>query len=559
MYKSHFCPSVNSEKVLRLGRIIDNNESPQEMIERVVDSLYTGDLRYTNSRKASGWFADKLGQCMDDGEVVMSTPILTNAGRYIERPLAACTVPTIDVNVKNKDLLAKEVNVLHQQGMGTGFDLNELDDPVEMLNFLNEVAVRGCSSGLEDRPVGNMAVLSVYHPRVRNFIYAKMDTKNHWKFNISIDIDGHFMQALSRGSDITLLDGTVLASDKLFEDICTAATSSGDPGVIFLDRMNARNPVPSLGRYKTTAPCAEVGLIKGETCQFGYINVAKFVRLQDGLPVVDTERLSEVAALLTRALDNALDTTRLNLAYDDSREVLEYKRKIGIGICGVADALTLMRIPYDSEEARMIMRDVLSVVNYLSKEESIRLAEQRGSCLAIEKPILNRHIHETPGLIEVLYANQYSGLIESDSWRCLARWIKDTKMLRNISTIALPPTGRSALVIDASTGIEPHFSLECVNDEVRQSIGEIHSSMDDDSASRILATSQNINPIGHIAMAAALQGFCDESISKTINMPSGSTSSQVGEVYRSAHESGMSGVTVYVDGTHALQPKQLQQ
>lgn len=256
-------------------------------------------------------------------------------------------------------------------------------------------------------------------------------------------------------------------------------------------------------------------------------------------------------------LDNALDITRGGLASDLSRKLLDYKRKIGVGICGVADALTLMRMPYGSQDGRALMGDILSVVNYASKEESVRLAERRGSCLSMDGSLPNRHIDGSLTLIESLYADQESSLVGRDSWRCLARRIKDTRILRNSSTVALPPTGRSALVIDASAGVEPHFSLDHVNTDVKRSIDETRATMQGDTLNEVLKTSRDIKPMAHIAMVAALQRFCDESISKTVNMPDGSSRSEVGEVYQAAYSNGISGVTVYVDGTHSFQPKQL--
>lgn len=553
MYRSNFQPSSRAEMVLRSGRVLGEDELPSDMIDRVVETIGASDRKYTGDASESTIFEYALGEAMDEGVVVMSTPVLTNAGRFSERPLAACTVPTADIRTGNEHLIKQDIQTLHEQGMGTGVNLDDLDNPVEMLQFLNKVAIESAESDKEDRPVGNMAVLSVYHPKISEFIAAKIDTSRQWKFNLSVDIDGHFMEALSYGGTITLRDGTQISSEKLFDEICQAATLSGDPGLVFLDRMNKRNPVPGLGNYRTTAPCAEVGLLEGETCQFGYINLAKFVDGAGKDSHIDVEKLQAISYLMTRALDDTLDISREQFSSDRSRFILDKKRKIGIGICGVADALTLAELPYDSAESRKLIQDMLAIINYSSKEESLRLAELRGSCGSMGDVSGNRYLQPVSHL-EQLYADVPTKHIESSDWVDLASRIRDTRTLRNITTVALPPTGRSALVIDASTGIEPHFTLDSLHPNVQDVVERLSRS---DASRDILRTATNIQPLGHIAMASALQKFSDESLSKTINMPKGSTDNDVATVYRHAFDTGMSGVTVYVDGTYELQPKNL--
>ena len=556
MYKSSFTPSGQAYNTLRSGKIIGDDEEPHQMIERIVESITESDFKYTESISDRIAFENALGEAMDEKLIVMSTPIMTNAGRYIDRPLTACTVPTVGIRQGNEHLIEQEVLMLHEQGMGTGYNLDELEDPVEMLRFLNKIAVKGASSGKEDRPVGNMAVLSIYHPKIKEFIEAKLDTNEQWKFNLSVDVDEQFMNALSIGGLVTLYDGSKISSDELFSRICQAATQCGDPGLVFLDRMNARNPLPELGQYKTTAPCAEVGLLEGETCQFGYVNLAKFITRKNGIPTFDSSKLEGVSHLMTRALDDTLDISREQFISERSRYLLDRKRKIGIGICGVADALLLSGLPYDSPEGRKLIQDMLATVNFSSKEASIRLAESRGSCFAMTDIVGNRYL-QTQSQLERLYENNPTDSVSSSDWTRLAQAIKKNRNLRNLTTVALPPTGRSAIVIDASTGIEPYFSLDGLGDDMKIEVDKIKSSLIPEEANRITAIAGNIAPLGHIAMATALQRFSDESLSKTINLPEGSTSNDVASVYQTAHESGMSGVTVYVDGTHQLQPKSL--
>lgn len=558
MYKSNFIPSKTAFSIMKDGQILSKNEKPYQMIERVVDAISKYDMHYSNKTESTEIFTKALGKAMDDGLIVMSTTVLTNAGRHINKPLSACAVPTAEIRKGNEKFISSEVKTLHQQGMGTGFNLDETDDPVGMLKFLNLVSIESAENGKENRPVGNMAVLSVYHPKILEFIDAKQNKNEKWKFNISIDIDEHFMISLFANKKITLDDGIKVSSKSIFDKICKTAAYCGDPGLLFLDRMNLRNPVPGLGEYKTTAPCAEVGLLEGETCQFGYINLAKFIKsIGPKAYEVDVTKLKKISGLMTRALDDILDISRERFASDNSRRILDHKRKIGIGICGVADALLAAGIPYDSSEGRQMIQDMLALINYSSKEESVRLAEDRGSCLAMNMKKGNRYFDKV-SYLDKLYSDKATTYVREEEWKKLGDYIRSTKKLRNISTVALPPTGRSALVIDASTGIEPYFTLDSLNDDAQENIRKVKRLYEGtDYMKQILRTAIDISSTNHIKMAASLQKFSDESLSKTINMPLGSTSKEVADNYIKAYESGMSGVTIYINGTHKTQPKSL--
>ncbi|MFF0490031.1 ribonucleotide reductase N-terminal alpha domain-containing protein [Nocardia sp. NPDC004068] len=568
---SQFISSSRAENVLRKGRIIGADETPDAMVWRVADALAQEESALTDQR-AGAQFAEEFAAALADRAIVMSTPVMTNAGRYPDRPLTACAMPTTNVDPTNSRELEAEIIRLHEQGMGTGFNLDAADDPVATLCFLNRVAMASASNGREDRPVGNMAILSVRHPRIREFITAKVDASsddNEWKFNISVDLDREFMRALERGRAIELRNGHHVDARELFDTLCAAAAACADPGIVFLDRMNARNPLPGMGTYATTAPCAEVGLISGETCQFGYLNVRKFVTTDSvGRAVVATAKLTAATRLLTRALDNSLQISLTNLTDPRAQHVSSQKRKIGIGLCGVADALSVAGLPYDSAAARILMCDVLSLVNFTSKEESIRLAEQRGPFGAMRTTLLGNRHRETPGHIERLYGQLQSDTVPAADWRALSVRVAETGMLRHVSTIALPPTGRSALIIDASTGIEPHFDTFAATEEVLAALASFvqekyRESIYADASSRsqpvreILASASDIGPAGHIAMVAALQQYTDEAISKTVNLPLSATADDVRRVYCASYEANLSGIAVYVDGSRATQPKRL--
>ncbi len=232
-YESTFRPTSKAERLLVEGRILAPDESPPEMIERVVNALVEVETQFSDDAVLAEEYGNRLGSAMDEGYIVMSTPILTNAGRYLDKPLSACTVPVSALSV-NHAAMRREVIALHQQGMGTGFSLSESIDPLAELKFLNDVALESSSSGKEDRPVGNMAVISVYHPQILEFINAKVEAPargDEWKFNISVDIDEQFMNKLEAGDKITLSDGRRIRADKIFDAVCEAAVKCADPGV----------------------------------------------------------------------------------------------------------------------------------------------------------------------------------------------------------------------------------------------------------------------------------------------------------------------------------------
>lgn len=541
-YRSYF--DMGTERMLTKGRIVGQGELPCEMIERVITTINEADSKHSDADVS---FGKKIGKQLDDGKIVFSTPILTNAGRHVDRPLSACTVLPIGLDV-DYGLLKNEISFVHQQGMGTGFNLDRHKNPLRLLNFLNNSAIDSSNSGNEDRPVGNIAIMSIYNPMVTDFINIKDTCKGEWKFNISVSVDKEFMVAVKEDSKTTQSDGTLIPARELFDKLCASVLRNAEPGLIFLDRINERNPAPELGSYEAVAPCAEVGLIPGEVCEFGYINLAKFISYSGSCYDVDTEGLAKTSRLLTRALDDLLDVTYENIDNDLSRQIIEQKRKIGIGICGLSDALAIANLSYDSKEATTLVSDLVALINYSSKLESVKLAASRGSC-GIIKSQKSRYLDE-PAHIVKLFGSLDSAYVQPQEWIDLADTIKRTRNLRNISTTAIPPTGRSALVIGASTGIEPYFNIRDISIQVFDKIADRRDQS-------FIKTANEICVDAHIAMAAAAQRFCDESISKTINLPASATVDDIKHAFLEAYEKEMNGITIYVDGSVANQPKDL--
>ena len=564
VYCSRFPSTPYLEAYLRDGRITGPGETARDMISRVVAALAAADRRFDPG--GADAFAQRLGGALDDRRIVFSTPVMTNAGRHASRPLAACAVPPADLR---GDLAAVKaiVDDYHRAGMGTGFNLAGLDDPVAVLRYLNQVAVDGAASGHEDRPVGNMALLPLSHPRALEFIQCKAgaDARGEaWKFNISLQVtDAEMTAAAGPGPERDLLAAAA-----------STACDCADPGLIFADRMDQANPTPHVGSYISTAPCAEVGLTEGETCQFGYLNLGRFHADRGSMPV-DLDALADTVTTLVRALDDAVEASMPFYPHPLSSTVMTAKRKIGVGVCGLADLLLAARLPYDSEAGRALARDVIAFVNYASKLASADLASSRGPCPAVGGGLSR---YADPAFL-ARFAGLGARTVTDAEWTALAGRIAATGMLRNSSTVALPPTGRSAPVIDASTGIEPLFRLtdphhpellhpaamavlarsghDGLADEVTRTGRLPDGAPVDDDVRDLLAVATQISPSGHLAMVSAIQSCVDEAVAKTVNLPATATPADVYDVFQAAWEAGCKGITVYRDGSRDSQPKAL--
>jgi ribonucleoside-diphosphate reductase alpha chain len=561
--------------------MISPEETPSRMIERMVDVLFSVEHRFGTSSAETARLQSEFGNLLDERLVVMSTPIMTNAGRYERRPLSACAVPPF-ADVASAQEIGSLVRRFHEDGMGTGFNFNGEENPVALLRYLNQLAVEGALSGREDRPVGNMGILSVYHPRILDFIRVKTgsdDQGESWKFNISIDVDDAFMEAVAQGRSYMLWNGVSLCARDVLKEIAIATHACGDPGLVFLKRLNRDNPTPGIGSYISTAPCGEVGLAPGEVCQFGYINIGAFLKREAGVRQVDYPRLEHAVRRMTRVLDNALEISMEQFPHPMNRTVMQAKRKIGIGVCGVADMFIRMHIPYASSRARQTLRDVVEFISFISKLESYELARRRGSFHAMAWRNGCRYTAK-PNYLEERYGNLNGGGngISGRMWRELGARVRDTKLLRNASTVALPPTGRSSLVISASAGIEPLFSLVnpdgTVNRDLEREVsdGAYNTGILDEVRVRgtvqdipglppvwyeRYATALEIEPIEHLRMVQCVQGVVDEAVAKTVNLPSGSTPRDIQNIYSLAYAFGLKGVTAFRTGSRTVQPRKV--
>lgn len=576
-----YAPSKRAWEVLTHGKIVAKDETPQQLLERVITTIFSVEDEFGVQSEETKKVAEEFAECMITGCVILGTPTLTNAGRQ-NAALSSCAIIPVDLRKLNATT-EEQILSYYKQNMGTGFTFTSYDDPVAILNWLNELAARETATEQYERYIGNMGILHISHPRVKAFIEAKHD-KDMKHFNISIDVSEDFMRRAENAMPFYLADGTRVDAAALLEQMAENAWYNGDPGLIFLERMNHDNALAEISKYVSTPPCAEMGLAEGETSQFGYLNLRNFVRRSGKAVTVDYDKVECVTTLLTRALDNAIEYSMQRYPTSVSRDIARLKRKMGIGVCGLADMLIALKLPYDSQEARNVARDVLSFVNYTSKRTSVALAEQRGSCLAMSFPTANKYI--SGHFLEEKYAQYPTRTVSSQDWEQLANIIRATGKLRNISTTALAPTGRASILLDVTSSIEPLFSIFTSDGSLQSSVHDLLSQVlggNEEALQNVcqqatlsgsfqglegvppaiytyLKTAKEIAPIAHLQMVAdlaGLQGVFDESASKTVNLLHSAKVDDVKEIFFSSFHLGLKNISVYRDKTKVGQPMQV--
>ncbi len=563
-------PSKNALRVLIQGNILAPSESPQEMFERVVNTIFSVESVFGTSKQETERVKREFAQYMAEKLYTPGTPTLTNAGRkgYEQAALSSCAIIPADLRKKHQS--EELIKAYYRQNMGSGFDLTPYEDPVGILLWLNSLAERETKRGTYDRYIGNMANLHVSHPDIEKFIRLKQ-THALPHFNCSVVVDNEFMDAAFRNRSYRQKDGKLIQPRKLLMDISESAWNIGDPSIINLERMNQNNPVSDIAPYTSAPPCAEMGLSIGETCQFVYIDIAKFC-LPRG---INYGLLENVVRVVTRALDNAVEYGIGRYPHSESSHIARFKRKIGIAVSGIADTLLYYDTPYASKRARVLVRDVVSFINYISKCASVELAKARGSCEAMQEKGTNAYYR---GYLHNRY-NFSTHTVSDADWKKLSEMIAKTGYLRNIHTITQPPAARVSLLMDTSFGIEPIFGIpreiEFMPPSIQRFV-EKHNKKDahvilqqacrDGSfqkttltpqAKRCLQTATELRPSDHIEMVAALAGkggVIDETASKTVNFAHNASIHQIFQTFLLAHSKGLKNISIYRDGSYENQP-----
>jgi ribonucleoside-diphosphate reductase alpha chain len=561
---SHF--TANAVKVLEKRYLTKGADGrPLETVDSLFRRVSEAIAAAENSFPKSPWkmpdLANRFFQMMVSQDFMPNSPTLMNAGKPLGQ-LSACFVLPVADSMDSIFESIKNAAMIHKSGGGTGFSFSRLrpandivgstggvsSGPVSFMKVFN-VATETIKQG-GTRRGANMGILRVDHPDIVEFLKSKEDNTALTNFNISIAVTNIFMEAVEKDAEYDLFNPRTqkpagrLRARKIFHLIVERAWRNGEPGIIFLDRLNRDNPTPQVGEIESTNPCGEQPLLPYESCNLGSINLANFVLDEPAFPRLDFQRLRETIHLAVRFLDNVIEVNKYPIPEID--QMTKANRKIGLGIMGWADMLIKMNIPYDSESALSLADEIMGFIRREGWIASGKLAEERGT-----------------------FPNFCGSALEK----------KGTGPVRNATVTTIAPTGTISLLANCSSGIEPLFALAFekhvmdgerlieVNPFFSQALQQRGINADEilpkvvksgtikgieavpDELKRRFVTSHDISPEWHIRMQAAFQKHTDNAVSKTVNFPHTATIKDVETVYRMAHTLGCKGVTVYRDGS----------
>ncbi len=545
-------------------------ETPDALFHRVAHTAASAEQRYGgDGKKWEARFYDAMSSLL----FLPNTPALINAGKDLGQ-LAACFVLPVDDSMSSIFDSLKNAALILQSGGGTGFSFSKLrprsdivkstggiaSGPVSFMRIYNtatEVIKQGGA-----RRGANMGILRIDHPDILEFIKIKRHAEELLNFNISIAVSDAFMKALKKNTSYHLLnprtgkiEGKRKAKD-VFEEIVESAWETGDPGLVFIDRINRDNPTPHIGDIESTNPCGEQPLLPFEACILGSINLSRLVcrgtarRAPTGKKTcayeIDWGLLAELVRLGVRFLDNAIDVNKYPVA--EIEKMHRGNRKIGLGVMGLADMLIKLGIRYDSPEAFTLAGEVMRFIRTEARKASSELARARGVF-----PNFRGSVFDTPEIVS-------------------------KGGLRNATTTTIAPTGTLSIIAGCSSGIEPLFAVAYTRRVMETELDEIHPSFVEIARKRgfystelikqirsrgnlrgidqvprdikrLFVTAHDISPEAHIEMQAVFQEFTDNAVSKTINLRHRATPEDVGKAFMRAYEKGCKGITVFRYGS----------
>ena len=535
-------------------------ETPKDLFIRVAKNIAEAELKFDSNADVDS-VADIFYTQMASLKFLPNSPTLMNAGNALQQ-LSACFVLPVEDSLEGIFEAVKYTALIHKSGGGTGFSFSRLrpkDDsvkttkgvssgPVSFMSVFDAATETIKQGGM--RRGANMGILRVDHPDIMEFVYAKQDKTKLTNFNLSVGITEEFMKSVKNGTDYDLLTprdrkktGSKNARE-VFNEMVRLAWEGGDPGIIFLDRINNANPTPAEGEMESTNPCGEQPLLPYESCNLGSLNLVQFIK--NGK--IDWEDLKNTIRIAVRFLDNVIEMNNYPIKQID--EMTKKNRKIGLGIMGWADMLVMLNIPYNSDRAIALAEEVMKFIRDEGRKMSVELAEQRGSFPGFDKSI-------------------YPDL--------------GFKAMRNATITTIAPTGTISIIAGASSGIEPYFALayyrnvmdnnklpevnpyflekahegkfysESLMNKLAEA-GNAHNLTEvPEDIRKIFVTSHEIEPVWHVKMQAAFQKYTDNAVSKTVNFQNSATIEDVEKAYMLAYDLGCKGITIYRDGSRSGQ------
>ena len=557
--------TTNAQNILRQRYLLKDDsgnvvETPAQMFRRVARTVASVELAYDPTADTAR-LEDEFYNSMSDLDFLPNSPTLMNAGTRLGQ-LSACFVLPVEDSLQGIFETLSHVALIQQSGAGAGFSFSKLrpkgdvlkstrgesSGPVSFMKLFDHAADVIKSGG--KRRGANMAILSVDHPDIVEFVTAKLNDDCLHNFTLSVAITDDFMSKVQTGENYQLANPrngqivrTLNANDML-DLISAMAWRTGDPGLIFIDEINRRNPTPMVGRIESTNPCGEQPLLPYESCNIGWINLSHMFN-QGRL---DWDKLARLVEVAVNFLDNVIDVTKFPSRRVE--EVTKANRKIGLGVMGLADLLAKLEIPYNSERAVRLARDVMNFISDHAIRKSVQLAEKKGS-----------------------FSN-----FKDSSWDK-----KGYPGIRNATLTTVAPTGTLSIIAGCSSGVEPIFAISYlrrladgttvreVNPVFMQKAHELGFYTDElidrisetgsiqglaeipEIIRKVFVTALDIPPHWHVMMQAAFQQYCDNAVSKTVNLPEHCSIQDVKEVFILAYKLGCKGITVFRYGSRKQQ------
>lgn len=538
------------------GKII---ETPAQMFKRVARAIASVEIKDT--KKIEKEFYNMMSRLL----FLPNSPTLFNAGTKTGFGLSACYVLPVPDSLEGIFDAVKNMALIEQGGGGVGFSFSNLrpkgdivrstkgvsSGPVSFMRVFDTVTDVIKAGG--KRRGAMMGILRVDHPDILEFITAKSKPGFLSNFNISVAVTNAFLDAAKKNKKYNLINPRTekavkkLKARAVWNLITENAWKTGDPGVIFIDEVNKRNPTPQIGQIEGSNPCSEFLGLPFESCNLGSINLSEMVKEKNGKTEIDWEKLRKTVRIAVQFLDDVIDANVFPLK--EIEEITKANRKIGLGIMSWADLLIKLKIPYDSKKALALAEKVMKFISEVARKKSMELGKQKGSFPNFEKSV----------------------------------WKKKYKSMRNASLTILAPTGSLSIIAGVSSGIEPLFAISFIRNvleganllevnplfektakEIEFYSGKLLEEIAKTGSiqkikgipkyvKKIFKTALDIKPEWHIRMQAAFQKYTDLGISKTINLPANATKKDVKKAFELAYKLKCKGTTVYRYGSKPTQ------